>query len=342
MTEARPVDGEGEGRGVEVRARTVDEAVARGLVRLGGLSRSEVKIEVIHEGRSGLLGFGAEEAVVRLTALRPGEQVERAARPVDASPTRPPNDRPAEPPPQPPQVRAPETPHAKPARRDRPTPADQATAQAEAVVSPAANAPTVERAARAPRRPPRAAPAAEDRDTPARPPVPADEGDDEAVIAEAQALTEQVLELLGYEGVSIERSTSLLPAAIDDDQSVVLTIRGQGVDRLLVDEARPLLALQFLVRMAASRRTDRWVNLLLDVDGDRARRIQELFDLAEQSAELVEREGLAVSLPPMTPYDRRVVHLALREHPTVATQSIGTGEYRKVTVRLKGQLLPDV
>jgi spoIIIJ-associated protein len=84
------------------------------------------------------------------------------------------------------------------------------------------------------------------------------------------------------------------------------------------------------------------MTLLLDVTGDRARRGKELFQLAEQSAELVEREGRPVSLPPMTPYERRVVHLALRNHETVATQSIGTGDSRKVTVRLKGQMLTGV
>jgi spoIIIJ-associated protein len=70
--------------------------------------------------------------------------------------------------------------------------------------------------------------------------------------------------------------------------------------------------------------------------------MKELFQLAEQSATLVEREGRPVSLPPMTPYERRVVHLALREHPSVATQSIGAGEFRKVTVRRKDQLLPEL
>ncbi|MBK6770462.1 MAG: Jag N-terminal domain-containing protein [Ardenticatenales bacterium] len=57
---------------VEVAARTVDEAIARGLVRLGGLSRAEVQIDVLREGRAGLLGFGAEDALVRLTPVAPG------------------------------------------------------------------------------------------------------------------------------------------------------------------------------------------------------------------------------------------------------------------------------
>jgi spoIIIJ-associated protein len=69
--------------------------------------------------------------------------------------------------------------------------------------------------------------------------------------------------------------------------------------------------------------------------------VQELLQLAGQSADLVQREGRPVALPPMSAYERRVVHLALKDHPAVATQSIGSGDYRKVTVRLRDQLLPE-
>jgi spoIIIJ-associated protein len=64
--------------------------------------------------------------------------------------------------------------------------------------------------------------------------------------------------------------------------------------------------------------------------------------MAKQSATLVEREGRPVSLPPMSAYERRVVHIVLKDHPVVATQSIGTGEVRKVTVRRLDQMLPEL
>jgi spoIIIJ-associated protein len=286
---------------VEVRARTVDEAVARGLVRLGGLSRSEVQIEVLSEGKGGLLGFGVEEASVRLTTLLPGEraEVKRAEEELAAV---------GEP------VEAPS--------RDEP----DARQEEEASVAPAA-------AAAEPResRPPRERPARDDLAMP--------DAEAEATVRE---YLERLLEMLGCQEISIERESTLLPVEIDDEESVVFSIRGGGTERLLRDEAQPLLALQFLVRLAATRLTNTWTNLLLDVNQDRKRRMKELFHLSEQSAELVEREGRPVSLPPMSPYERRVVHLALRDHETVATQSIGSGDTRKVTVRLKGQLLPGI
>ncbi len=289
MNESHAV-ADGERRIVEVEARTVDEAVARGLVRLGGLSRAEVKIEVLNEGRGGLLGFGAESARVRLTEVLPGEKPEdvpsREPEPGATAPAARPADVPVEP--------------VKPA-----------APPAEAPVEPAEPAP----------------------------PRPEDQAEAEALAREA---VETLLGLLGFEDLVLETSDSLLPVKIEGEQSLVLTVRGPGTERLLANEARALQAMQFIVRLIIGRRTEHWANLLLDVDGDRARRMKELFQLAEQSAVLVERDGRPVSLPPMTAYERRVVHLALRDHPGVATQSIGTGDSRKVTVRRKDQLLPEL
>jgi spoIIIJ-associated protein len=296
--------GGGDGRRVlEVQARTVDEAVARGLVRLGGLSRNEVQIEVLSEGRPGLLGFGAEEATVRLTVLRPGEVAEA-------------------PPPAPP-----------PAAEAAPVAEPGAEVAAEPAGEPAAE--------------PSGAPAAEAAD-PAPPPVaraerpaPVPAGDAGAAAGLAAEVTQTMLGLLGFDQAQVEASGALLPVEVEDEDSLVLSIRGPGVDRLLAHEAEALNALQFLVRLVVSRRLDGWVSVLLDVNGDRARRVQELLALAQQSATLVEQEQRAVALPPMSAFERRVVHLALKDHPDVATQSIGFGDYRKVTVRPRDQLLPE-
>lgn len=318
--QAASADEEG-GRVVEVRARTVDEAVARGLVRLGGLSRSEVKIDVLSEGKGGLLGFGAEEAVVRLTVLAGAQEQSAVASAEERAAT------------------------------DVPRPPAGAHVPPAAVEGPPEGVDTAERAAKAAagrkepgraggRRPAAAAvPGAAE-----RVPVPdaAAVEAPEDVFRAAVALAGRYLELLGFSDAVLERGGALLPLEVEEEPALVLNVRGTDTKRLLARDGRPLLALQFLVRLALNRETGTWVNLLLDVDGDRARRVKELFHLAEQSAELVDRDGRPVSLPPMTAYERRVVHLALRDHPVVITQSIGSGETRKVTVRLKGQLLPGV
>jgi len=308
--------GDEERREVEVRARTVDEAVARGLVRLGGLSRSEVLIEVLSEGKGGLLGFGAEEALVRLTTLLPGEEPRVTTTAIEA----------------PSGGKAP-TAAAEAPLIDVDAAADEAVAKDD---EDDARETATEAAL-----PGEGAAAKAAADATAQRPRRGDLSDGE-VEAQVKDLVVDLLGKLGCTAVEVAREGTLLPVEIDDEESVVFCIRGKGAERLLHDDAEPLLALQFLTRLATTRMTNTWTNLLLDVNDDRKRRVKELFHLAEQSADLVEREGRPVSLPPMTPYERRVIHLALRDHETVATQSIGSGDSRKVTVRLKGQLLPGV
>jgi len=303
MTTTRAGNGE-ERNGIEVRARTVDEAVARGLVRLGGLSRAEVRIEVVNAGKGGLLGFGAEEAVVRLVPLSPGETAEAVGAIPTAQPIAPPPIAPrpaaeAAPPPKAPRTR----------RRADELPVG-------AAVAPAPDQPPPVSTATAP-----------------TPPTAAD-------VEVACNVVRTLLGHLGYDNVTLEVQDTLMPVPVDDEAALVVGIRGPGTERLLAHHDRPLYALQFIARLIVGRDTPGWTNLLLDVNGDRARRLKEIYHMAEQSATLVEREGRPVSLPPMTAYERRVVHLALHNHPTIATQSIGAGLNRKVTVRRKDQLLP--
>ncbi len=266
-------------REIEVQAPSVEEAVVRGLVRLGGLKREEVQIEVLREGKAGLLGLGAEEALVRLSTLLPGEA----------------------------RTQAPEAPKRRSRKAD--------AAPAEGGGLPVAPAATDELGLAV-------LPAAE-------------------VVEAAQRVVGRILADMGYdEALVIEAKPSLLPVPIDGEESLVLSIHGPFVERLTARGGRGLAALQFVARLLVSRELGRWINLLLDIDGDRARRIKEIYLMAEHSARMVEREGHPVSLPPMTPYERRVVHLALKPFEDLTTQSIGYGYGRKVTVRRKDQLLP--
>lgn len=358
----QPSSGSDDRKSVEIRAQTVDEAVARGLVRLGGLSRAEVLIEVIEEPRSGLLGFGASDALVRITMLAPGEVPERTPR--AGAPKVP--DAPAA-------VERPERPGARGGRgrgrsatsRDVPVPertpaADPAPADRSAEPDwgkgPDAGrsdedwgpAPGDEAPAGWDQEPGQtAAPARRERGKRAgpdgfverQPSGPAVDPD----VAEAGAIevVSGLMERLGYGDARVVRSKAWLPDELSDDRSLVIAVDGGGCEAFLAHDLEGLRALQFVARLMLSRRVDGWVNLLIDINDDRARRVQELVDLAKQSAALVERDGRPVSLPPMSAYERRVVHIVLKDHPVVSTQSIGSGEWRKVTVRRLDQMLPD-
>jgi spoIIIJ-associated protein len=344
---------------VEVKARTVDEAIARGLVRLGGLARTEVDIEIVNEGKPGLLGFGAEEAVVRLTPLGADAASEAAAPSERASevdgPTRRRRRRrrrgraedssdeagereeateaKAEP-------KAPAPPPEPPARR-RKKKAPQRTERRDAAPRVAAERPTEPAAPQV--QPEFVTPAGSQEPVAARAPrEPLPEASEEEILAMAQGIVQDILNKLGFEGAQVDLEPGLLPTSLQEEDSAVLSIHGEGTERLLARDGSSLRALQFITRLLVSRRTESWTSVLLDVDGDRRRQIKELLALAEQSADLVENGGRPVSLPPMGAYERRVVHIALKDHPTIATQSIGSGDRRKVTVRRKDQLLPDM
>ena len=77
------------------------------------------------------------------------------------------------------------------------------------------------------------------------------------------------------------------------------------------------------------------VRVALDVERYRERRSNNLRDLAKTVADKVANSGRAITLEPMSPADRRVVHVTLAEHPRVTTQSAGFGEQRKVTIAPK-------
>ncbi len=113
---------------------------------------------------------------------------------------------------------------------------------------------------------------------------------------------------------------------------LTLDVLGESLDFLIGPQKEVLNALQFITRLIVSREIERWVNLVVDVEKYRQRRAQSLTRLARRMAERVARTRQPISLEPMPPDERRVIHVALRDHPTVTTQSVGKGKNRKVTI----------
>jgi spoIIIJ-associated protein len=95
-----------------------------------------------------------------------------------------------------------------------------------------------------------------------------------------------------------------------------------------------MASLQYLVNLMVSRRYKTNAPFGVDVEGYRRRREESLRDLAFRMAERVRRSGRSVTLEPMPPNERRIVHLALAKDPTVGTSSVGEGESRKVAIRV--------
>ncbi|MBN2258199.1 MAG: KH domain-containing protein, partial [Anaerolineaceae bacterium] len=119
----------------------------------------------------------------------------------------------------------------------------------------------------------------------------------------------------------------------DGDRPVVVDIRGNDLSILIGRKSETLNALQYITNLIIGRHLEKWVPLQIDVEGYRARRELALRNLAERMAEQARATGKRQVLEPMSPSERRLIHLALREDETVVTESIGEGPSRKVTIR---------
>jgi spoIIIJ-associated protein len=139
-------------------------------------------------------------------------------------------------------------------------------------------------------------------------------------------------ELLAKMQIDAEVAVYRAPEAADDDSPWVLQIRGRDLGVLIGRRGETLASLQYITRLIASRELQRRANIVLDVEGYKSRREQMLRRLAKRMADQAIQLGRTVTLEPMPPYERRIVHLALRDNSEVTTESVGEGEHRKVTI----------
>lgn len=112
-----------------------------------------------------------------------------------------------------------------------------------------------------------------------------------------------------------------------------IQVRGDDVALLLGHNAELLDALEYLGNRVLARASGEETRLVFDSGGYRARREKELRLMAEKAAEKVRLSRIPFSFDPMTPNERRIIHLALAADDTVTTESQGNGENRKLTIR---------
>jgi spoIIIJ-associated protein len=153
----------------------------------------------------------------------------------------------------------------------------------------------------------------------------------EAVLdEEAFAAVESTLsELLSAAGFLLETRRR----AADDE--MVIELMGDDVEPLLANKGEGLNGLEVLTGRIASRRLGRPVYPRLDAEGFRAHQRESLEELAQRSAEEAKRTRRPQLLPPLSPSERRLVHIALAADPEVETESEGDGYLKRVAVKLK-------
>jgi len=118
----------------------------------------------------------------------------------------------------------------------------------------------------------------------------------------------------------------------DATEPLILDVEGDNLGILIGRQGETLRDLQYITRLIVSRKLQRWANVLVDAGGYKRRRERVLAELAERMAERVTAEGRPVTLEPMPPHERRIVHITLRDHDRVTTESTGEGHHRKVVI----------
>ncbi len=145
-----------------------------------------------------------------------------------------------------------------------------------------------------------------------------------------------VSELLTHMGVVAEVVATDNPSSMDsgeeDPPTIFIDILGQDLGLLIGRRGEHLAHLQYIVNLIANKRLGDYTRVIVDVEAYRTHREESLIALAERVAKQVSRSGRPIELEPMPPNERRVVHMTLREHPEVATESNGEGQERRITV----------
>jgi len=134
----------------------------------------------------------------------------------------------------------------------------------------------------------------------------------------------QVLELMG------EKAEVVQVGAGDD--GIELEIKGDGSGILIGRHGQTLDALEYVVNRLVARKIKDAVPIVIDTEAYRARRRQQLERMALAMGERAKRERRPVTLDPMPPRDRRIIHLALKDDPLVVTRSSGSGFLRSLEI----------
>jgi len=153
---------------------------------------------------------------------------------------------------------------------------------------------------------------------------------EEVVLHVAQVTVEELLEKMG-----IEAAVHAYHGEPDDERSrtpLMVDISGDDLSILIGPRAETLNALQYITNLIIGKELGRSVPLIVDVEGFRKRRRQQLQRLAQQMADQAVNSGRRQVLEPMPANERRIVHIELRSNPDVTTESVGEDPRRKVTI----------
>ena len=323
---------------ITISANTLDEAITKALIELQTTSE-HLHYEVVQKESAGLLGiFGKKPCIIRAHVMSEAEEKElaeakkleaqKAAEAKKAEAQKAAEAKKAEA--QKAAEAAKKAAQAKAARNAEEARKTEAVKTKKAEAAPAMKAPVSEKAAakyEAVAAPETAQEAASE-EMPKKASVKINE---DAVKKAAKEFLEQVFGAMGMQ-VSIETvynasDRELLVSMEGDDMGILIGKRGQTLD-----------SLQYLVSLVVNKETEGYLRVKLDTENYRERRKETLENLAKNISYKVKRTKHPVSLEPMNPYERRIIHSALQNDKYVMTRSEGEDPFRHVVISLKKEV----
>lgn len=155
------------------------------------------------------------------------------------------------------------------------------------------------------------------------------EPEHDALLDHTEIVISKMLHLLNLEA---QVSAHYGPIERDGRRNINVDIRGNDLSVLIGRRSETLTAFQYVASLIVGKETQQFVQLTVDVEGYRDRRERQLIQMAKRMADQVSKSGRRQTLEPMPSGERRIIHIALRDHPDVKTESTGEEPYRKVMI----------
>ena len=149
------------------------------------------------------------------------------------------------------------------------------------------------------------------------------------------SIDENVVEFLSSIFDAMKMEVEILVAVNEEEHIIEVELKGDDMGILIGKRGQTLDSLQYLTNLAINKHSDEYYKVKIDTEDYRKRRKETLENLAKNIAYKVKRTKRPVSLEPMNPFERRIIHSALQNDRYVTTHSEGDEPYRHVVVTLK-------
>lgn len=299
---------------ITVSAKTLDDAITEALIQLG-VTSDQLDYQVIEKGSAGFLGIRMKQAVIKARRKEEikEEEPEIELPKVDVSLVKEPLKK---------ESRKDTVKHEKETVKKEPEKKEQVKKEPAKKESPKKES----------RKKPEKK---EKKETVKEQPETNAPAKKEAELAKVESQTieacekfiSDVLKAMGMDDVKVTSS-------IDEEGALSIDMEGSNMGIMIGKRGQTLDSLQYLTNRVANKMQDGYVRVKLDTEDYRRRRKETLENLAKNIASKVKRSRRTVSLEPMNPYERRIIHSALQADPAVSTHSEGEEPYRRVVVTL--------